>query len=86
MGETTLSWLVWGLVTCHTAQVWINSWGSDANARHRELSLGRKGGQEAQAFWEAPGNLMGGRYTKSTKISRQPFSSCCFPLPLSLSL
>jgi hypothetical protein len=47
--------------TCHTAQVWINSWGSDASARHMELSLGRKGGQEAQAFWEAPGKLMGWR-------------------------
>lgn len=52
----------WGLDPKHLREmfphliiVWINSWGSDASARHMELSLGRKGGQEAQAFWEASG-------------------------------
>eukprot|EP00434_Breviolum_minutum_P043265 symbB.v1.2.038556.t1/scaffold6050.1/size21439/2 len=39
----------------HLIIVWICTWGSDAIARHKELSLGRKGGQETHAFWEASG-------------------------------
>ncbi|CAK9100809.1 unnamed protein product [Durusdinium trenchii] len=37
------------------ARVWISTWGSDEEARHREKLEGRKGGREAHAFWEASG-------------------------------
>lgn len=40
-------------LNCWRPEVWICTWGSDAIARHKELSLGRKGGQETHAFWEA---------------------------------
>ena len=39
----------------HLIILWITTWGYDEMARHKELAFGRKGGQEAHAFWEASG-------------------------------
>ncbi|CAE7024405.1 fldA [Symbiodinium sp. CCMP2456] len=52
----------WGLEPKHMREMfphliilWITTWGCDEMARQKELTFGRKGGQEAHAFWEASG-------------------------------
>ena len=52
----------WGLEPKHMREMfphliilWITTWGCDEIARQKELTFGRKGGQEAHAFWEASG-------------------------------
>eukprot|EP00439_Symbiodinium_sp_Y106_P059694 s4742_g8.t1 len=52
----------WGLEPKHMREMfphliilWITTWGCDETARQKELTFGRKGGQEAHAFWEASG-------------------------------
>eukprot|EP00930_Biecheleria_cincta_P063906 TRINITY_DN4944_c1_g2_i1.p1 TRINITY_DN4944_c1_g2~~TRINITY_DN4944_c1_g2_i1.p1 ORF type:complete len:1994 (-),score=345.92 TRINITY_DN4944_c1_g2_i1:416-6397(-) len=52
----------WGLETKrlqamfpHLIIVQVSTWGCDEAAKQRELSCGRKGGQEMNAFWETSG-------------------------------